>query len=152
MEQKKVLFADDDPDFREFMIDAIEEVGKTLEIEMTVSIAKDGNEAIAKFNKARQDKNSFDFVVTDFMMPTVSGVEVIRHIMKTSPVPIIAISGVPEAENVDFITEGAIIYVKKPMDMTKMIEAFQSAISLSLSGDDIRKAEAAINRLEGLIS
>ncbi|MCL5019568.1 MAG: response regulator, partial [Patescibacteria group bacterium] len=93
MEQKKVLFADDDADFRDFMRDAIIEVSDAIGVKISITEAKDGKEAISMFDEAYKQNSSFDFVVTDYKMPLATGVDVIRHIVNTTPVPIIVISG-----------------------------------------------------------
>lgn len=151
MEQKRVLFADDDADFRDFMRDAVSEVSTAIGVDIIITEAKDGKEAITLFDESCEQKNPFDFVVTDYKMPIATGIDVIRHIVNTSPVPIIVISGHKEAEVVDFIREGAIIFVSKPFQFEKMCSAFQAAISLSLSKDDIHKVDDAIRRLESLL-
>jgi len=147
MAVKKILFADDDQDFREFMCDALEEVSENIETEFDIVEAKDGAEAIRLF-----DEESFDLVVTDYKMPKASAVEVIRHIVNTNPVPIIVISGFKEAETVDFITEGAIIFVKKPFDLKRLQEAFKTALSITFSEEDLVNAKIAIERLEKILS
>ena len=147
MECKKVLFADDDADFREFMQDAIVEINKTLGMEFELTAASDGAEAIKIF-----DNSSFDFILTDYKMPKATAVDVIRHVVHTNPVPVIVISGFKEAETVDFVAEGAIIFVTKPFSYETMCEAFQTAVSLTISEADLTKAKAAVEKLEKLIS
>ncbi len=146
MEIKKVLFADDDPDFREFMREAVHELGKALDLDIRLTEANDGAEAIKLFDSSR-----FDFVLTDYKMPRATAVDVIRHIVHTNPVPIIVISGFNEAEEVDFVSEGAIIFVSKPFNFETMRAAFQTASNLSIVDDDLVRAKSVIDRLEKLI-
>ncbi|NVM02973.1 MAG: response regulator [Candidatus Helarchaeota archaeon] len=152
MEKRSVLFADDDRDFRSFMKDAIEEVSKNIETELIITEAQDGAEAIKLFDESINQKKPFDIVVTDYMMPSASGLQVIKHIIKTNPVPIIVMSAYKEAETVDFIKEGAIIFISKPFQFAQIISAFSEAVSLSLVEEDIKKAEESIKELEKLTS
>ena len=146
MERKRVLFADDDPDFRDFMRDAVGEIGSILGVEIELIEAPDGAEAIRLF-----DSSLFDFVLTDYKMPKATAVDVIRHIMHTNPVPIIVISGVKEAANVDFVSEGALIFVSKPFNFETVCNAFQAVLNLCIADEDLIKAKWAIKRLEKLI-
>ena len=105
MPSKRVLFADDDVDFRGFMKEAIEEISVEIKTELVVTEAHDGTEAIQLYNEAIEKKEPFDIVITDYMMPGASGLQVIKNIMEKNPVPTIVISGYRESENVDFIKE-----------------------------------------------
>lgn len=150
MNRKSVLFADDDNDFRSFMKDAIAEVSKNIKTELIITEAHDGAEAIMLFDESINQKNPFDIVVTDYMMPSASGIQVIKHIIKTNPVPIIVISAYKEAESVDFIKEGAILFISKPFKFKQINSAFSEAVSLTLVKEDIKRAKELIKELDNL--
>ncbi len=152
MKRKSVLFADDDKDFRSFMKETIEEVSKNIETELIITEAQDGAEAIRLFDESISKKTPFDIVVTDYMMPSASGLQVIKHIIKTKPVPIIVLSAYKEAESVDFIKEGAIIFISKPFQFKQINSAFSEAVSLTLVKEDIKRAKELIKELEKLTS
>ena len=146
MDRKTILFADDDKEFREFMRDAIRIIGGKIHVDFEVIEAIDGEEAVSLFNS-----HKIDFVVTDYKMPKATAVDVIRHIVNSNPVPIIVISGYKEAESVDFVAEGAIIFVRKPFELDHITKAFQNAIELISSPVDHEKAKRAIENLEKLL-
>jgi len=152
MKRKSVLFADDDEDFRNFMKEALEEVSKNIETELTITEAHDGAEAIRLFDESVNQKNPFDIVVTDYMMPSASGLQVIKHIIKINPVPIIVVSAYKEAESVNFVKEGAIIFISKPFQFKQINSAFSEAVSLTLVKEDIKRAKELIKELEKLTS
>lgn len=150
MPSKRVLFADDDVDFRGFMKEAIEEISREIKTELIVTEAHDGTEAIQLYNEAIEKNEPYDIVITDYMMPGASGLQVIKNIMQKNPVPTIVISGYRESENVDFIKEGAIIFVSKPFMFEQMVRAFSEAVSIAMVEEDIKKAEEYIKKLENL--
>ena len=152
MNRKSVLFADDDKDFRSFMKEVIEEVSKNIKTELIVTEAQDGAEAIKLFDESINKKNPFDIVVTDYRMPSASGFQVIKHIIETNPVPIIVISAYKEVKAVDFIKEGAIIFISKPFQFKQINSAFSEVVSLTLVKEDIKRAKELIKELEKLTS
>ena len=76
-----ILVVDDDPHIRDVVRFAFEKTG------MTISIAQDGKEALARF-----DRNVHDLIVLDIGMPEMDGLEVCRQIRKTSDTPILFLS------------------------------------------------------------
>ena len=79
----KVLVVDDSA----FMRNAISSMLRSdPEIEV-VGIAKDGLEAISKVKTLKPD-----IVTLDVEMPRMDGIEALKHIMATTPVPIVMIS------------------------------------------------------------
>ena len=73
MDQKKILIADDNENIREALTYLLEDEGYTL------SLAKDGAEALRKVKEFRPD-----IVFLDIMMPEINGYDVCRTI-KTDP-------------------------------------------------------------------
>ena len=79
------------------------------------SVAKDGPEAFA-----RLDKEVFDLVLVDFMMPGMSGLDVL-HALKTGPktgdIPVVMVSALDDLAGVSkCIEQGADDYIFKPYD------------------------------------
>ncbi|HXH27491.1 MAG TPA: response regulator, partial [Candidatus Polarisedimenticolia bacterium] len=70
----RILMVDDDPSVRKFMVEALGETGHT------VLSAEDGAQALQMFRAQR-----FDLVVTDLMMPGMSGVDLLQVIKRESP-------------------------------------------------------------------
>jgi CheY-like chemotaxis protein len=83
IEQKNVLVVDDSNDIRVLLTDLLEEAGAN------VITCEDGKEAMN-----RLDRDDFDLVVTDILMPEEDGVSVIRSLKEgDNPIPVLAISG-----------------------------------------------------------
>ena len=77
----KILICDDDRNICELLRLYLEKEGYTL------SIANDGEEALAKFNA-----DTPDLILLDIMMPKLDGWQVCREIRKKSNCPIIMIT------------------------------------------------------------
>ena len=77
----KILVADDDRNIAELLRLYLEKEG------YTVSVAGDGEEALARFSA-----DSPDMVLLDIMMPKLDGWQVCREIRKKSNCPIIMIT------------------------------------------------------------
>lgn len=95
-----------------------------------VEVASSGEEGIEKF-----DKDSFDAVVTDILMPGVDGVSVLNYIRKSSrsDTPVIGISGTPwllQNESFDMILD-------KPFSIKALIDSVkQLTVEKSAPGSD----------------
>jgi PAS domain S-box-containing protein len=78
--KKRILVMDDDNTIRELSAQLIEELGHEPEV------ARNGNEALEKFNTARKKGRSFDVVILDLTIPGgLGGKETIDEILKIDP-------------------------------------------------------------------
>jgi two-component system, chemotaxis family, chemotaxis protein CheY len=79
----------------------------------TITEASDGSQAIALFRPG-----AFDLVLTDWNMPGMTGLDVVREIRLQDPkIPIIMSTSVAEEEHViEAIQAGASDYLVKPMN------------------------------------
>jgi two-component system chemotaxis response regulator CheB len=106
----KVLVVDDSSVEREFLSHILAS-DPNLEV---VATARNGREAIEAIQKQRPD-----VITMDIHMPIMDGVEATRHIMSTSPIPIVIISSSSnrgEAEGSFRILEaGALTILQKPV-------------------------------------
>ena len=68
------------------------------------------------------EKETFDIVLMDIMMPDVDGITLTREICsnpKTAKVPILVVSGLSDAGTLeDALLYGAVDYIVKPVDFT----------------------------------
>jgi two-component system OmpR family response regulator len=106
-----ILVVDDDPHIRDVVRFAFEKSG------MAISIAQDGKEALARF-----DRNVHDLIVLDIGMPEMDGLEVCRQIRKTSDTPILFLSA--RDEEIDRILGleiGGDDYVTKPFSPRELV-------------------------------
>src|SRR5262245_44603711 len=102
-----VLVIDDSPDSLRFLTDALDSAG------MTVLVATDGEEALARVNEVRPD-----VVLLDALMPGLDGFETCRR-MKADPrfrdLPVIFMTALSETEHVvEGLAAGGVDYVTKP--------------------------------------
>ena len=74
-----------------------------------ITTATNGEEAFDAFSKGK-----FDLLITDFRMPKMNGIELIRSIRPLQPhLPIIMLSGFAEALGLDSKSTGADIVINK---------------------------------------
>jgi len=70
-------------------------------------------------------------VVTDVRMPEVTGIDLLRHVMKTNPdLPVIVITGHGDISlAVEAMKIGAVDFLEKPFDGQQLLTAVRSALS-----------------------
>jgi DNA-binding NtrC family response regulator len=95
---------------------------------------KDPEEALSKY-----DKNTYELVITDFRMPKLNGIQVLKLILQMdSEAKVIIYSAFADEEiQVEAMTQGAFLFMKKPFNYEFLIEAIQRI-----------KAEDTINKRE----
>jgi CheY-like chemotaxis protein len=106
----RILFVDDNRDFLEIASLALNKVG------YDVITAADGDDAINKYKES-----SFDVVVTDLMMPGVTGYELARHVRETSNGSKPIIIGISGTSNI-IDTSCFDVILQKPFFLKKLIE------------------------------
>jgi DNA-binding response OmpR family regulator len=83
-----------------------------------VATAKDGLEALKLFES---EEYGFDLVITDIVMPNISGVGVISILKKKYPqIPVIAITGMGEHPEALAIEARADVVLEKPFDLSDL--------------------------------
>src|SRR5262245_9636914 len=98
-----VLLVDDNSDGLLVRRSLLQEAG------CTVAVARNGEEGLKLFNSAK-----FDMVVTDYRMPGINGVEVIRRIRSTNPdARVILLSGFVEPLGLNEENTGADAVIAK---------------------------------------
>ncbi|GAO41643.1 response regulator transcription factor [Flavihumibacter petaseus] len=107
-----ILLAEDDSYLRELMQEALEEEG------YQVTSCADGQQAIDSF-----DKNKYDIVLLDVMMPVKDGFMVARKIrQQTDVLPILFISTRNlEEDKIKGYNTGADDYITKPFSMKELL-------------------------------
>ncbi len=106
---EKVLCVDDDMSLLRLYHDELSEDG------YKVILAKDGKEALKKF-----EKESPNVVVMDIRMPTMDGIETLTTMLgKDRQVPVILNTAYPQYRE-NFMTWGAEAYVIKSSDLTEL--------------------------------
>ena len=104
----------------------------------SVNAAHGGKEAIDTI-----DKEDYDLVVLDIMMPEVNGIEVLEHIRKTrnvSELPVIMATAKDQSEDiVDAMNTGANDYVTKPIDFPVLVARIQTQLALKYANDENKR-------------
>ena len=119
--KKVVLLAEDNPDMRELVRLLMEEEG------FEVFAAKDGAMAWQYLTEAHPD-----VILTDLMMPHVSGLELIQHIKATpeiTDIPVIAMSAYGENYLTKAMAAGATAAIRKPDDLNTIIDTIHQILS-----------------------
>ncbi len=106
-----VLIVEDEPAYVDALVVALEVEG------MEATATLDGREAIRTFRA-----NSFDVVLLDLMLPSVSGLDVLRSIRKDSTTPVVVVSAKDaESDVVTALELGADDYLTKPYSARELI-------------------------------
>ena len=115
---KNILVADDDKDIRELVAIYLKTEG------FNVKLAENGEEALALI-----EKNKFDLVILDVMMPKIDGLETLIKIRKNHIMPIIFLTA--KNEEIDMIkglTLGADDYIGKPFSSMELLARVKSQL------------------------
>nr|MBT7793870.1 response regulator transcription factor [Desulfobacula sp.] len=122
MTQIKVLVAEDDTNIRMGLVDTLESEG------YGVSQAKDGKMAMQLF-----DKDCFDLILLDVMMPEKSGYDVCRDIRASNEdIPIIMLTA--KGEEIDKVVGlklGADDYITKPFGIHELLARISAVLRRS---------------------
>ncbi|NBS28969.1 MAG: DNA-binding response regulator [Actinobacteria bacterium] len=118
MSEAHIFVVEDEESF----VDALE-VGLGRE-GFTVSVARDGFEALEKFDDVNPD-----LVLLDVMLPRVTGIEVCRQLRRKSIVPIIMVTAKSsEIDTVVGLEVGADDYVAKPYRIRELVARIRAAL------------------------
>ena len=107
----KVLLAEDERNLRGIVSQFLERNG------FVVDAVGDGREAIMAV-----DRNVYDIIILDIMMPVKSGIEVCRHIRQKYDVPVIFLTALNQEQDiVNGYEVGADEYITKPVSMPILV-------------------------------
>ncbi len=117
----KVLYVEDEIVLRDTTCNSLNSILKE------VVVADNGKEGLEKF---KDDK--FDLIITDLSMPVMSGTDMImaiREIDKEIPIIITTAYGSQNLEVKTLSEIGMTDYVMKPVDVMKLVETIDKAVS-----------------------
>ena len=116
---KKVLVCDDEIKIRETIYDYLTAKG------FAVTLAENGEKAVSLV-----EKNCFDLIILDILMPGTDGFEACRQIRKNSQVPILFLTALGEEKDyLQGYSSGADDYIVKPFPLSVLVEKCNSLIS-----------------------
>src|SRR5688500_3252328 len=116
--QATVFVVEDEESFVEALVVGLKREG------FLVQVARDGAEALARFDAVRPD-----VVLLDVMLPRVSGIDVCREIRTRSRVPIIMVTAKgSEIDTVVGLEVGADDYVTKPYRLRELVARMRAVL------------------------
>src|SRR5262245_22292138 len=137
----RILLVDDEQPVQKLLSFPLEKDG------YEVVPAFDGQEALSAF-----DRQQFDLVVLDIMLPKVDGLEVCRQLRAKSSVPIIMLTA--KAEEIDKVLGlelGADDYITKPFPMREFRSRVRAALRRADMGPSADGDELPLERGDLLI-
>lgn len=115
------------------VIDDEEEIREGIRLQLdgtryTVLEAEDGGRGIELLN---DNALTVDVIICDIRMPRINGVEAVAYFRREYPsTPVIVLTGFPDVSlAVEFMKEGIVEYLVKPVEKKKLIEAVSEAAS-----------------------
>ena len=124
----KILLADDDEDDRELFLDLVNKLGKKIELDNV----RNGKELLERLSGKQPQLP--DMVFLDLNMPGKDGRQCLKEVralagLKNLPVVICSTSN--SNEDIDYaFSNGADLYLVKPIKFSKYLEHLSRAISL----------------------
>lgn len=135
----RVLLADDDP----AICTLIDTVLKKGPYEITKC-----NDAESALVAVRRDENHFDIIICDFMLPGISGIDLIERLRsdhRTKTTPILMISGHTNyAMDGRARTAGANMFLNKPFTISQLRTSVMQLLAQPKTGDMLGDAASAV--------
>jgi len=124
---KSILIIDDEPDIIKTIIDCFNEISNEYLFYRTI-------DSVEGFELAKSKLP--DLIITDWVMPKISGIELIKLLKVnsiTKNIPIIMITGIKKSsEDLKYSFEnGAIDFIRKPIDKLELIARVNSMLLLT---------------------
>lgn len=137
-----IAVIDDNPDMRSLLTDFL---GAH---EFTVSTFASPDEAQARLEGPLQQSDPIHLIVSDNMMPRMTGLQFLDWLQHANPtIPVILITAFGhEKQAADAVRMGAVDYLTKPFEVSKLIEAIRHHLGRPMPSEG-KKAD--FNRKEG---
>jgi len=120
---RKILVVDDEEEVRDTIRLQLKDTG------LVVIEAQDGEKGIAVLD----NENVLDVsaIICDVRMPKINGVEAVEYFRREYPlIPVIVLTGYPDVKlATEFMKEGVIEYLVKPVEKEKLIEVVTKAVN-----------------------
>ena len=133
MEKKRILIADDEEAVRLLLVEAL----KANEYE--IDLAENGLEAIGKI-----DRKPYDLVISDYMMPEMDGLELVRRIRATYPsTPVLVVTGHGPVN--ELLKIGATACLQKPFDVSELRNKVKTILEQGKIGARMESQQGSIS-------
>jgi len=116
------------------VVDDEEEVRKTIRLQLKgtgleVIEAEDGKKGIEVLDN--ENVTIVSAIICDVRMPKINGVEAVAYFRREYPhIPVIVLTGYPDVKlAVDFMKEGVVEYLVKPVEKEKLVETVMKAVN-----------------------
>lgn len=130
-QKQKILVVEDDEGISEFVFLELQHEG------FEVLVSDDGRKALDDF-----EKFSPDAILLDVMLPSLSGLEVLRRIRKNSSVPVILVTARGETyDKVNGLDAGADDYLSKPFAIEELLARLRAVLRRSSIKNEDSKNE-----------
>lgn len=138
--KKLILVVDDEPLTFQLIEEMLQEANLNFEIQTATSSERGLEIAIA---------TKPDLIITDWLLPEVDGVELIRKLKAehtTNEIPVILVTGmIATNEELDTILQaGALDYLKKPLDYGELSARVKAALALGDSLKEIKHQKESL--------
>ncbi|MBW3110927.1 response regulator transcription factor [Bacillus sp. MCCB 382] len=118
----RILIAEDEEVLRMLMVDTLEDEGHELDE------AADGQEAIDHIME-----NEYDLILLDYMMPLLTGLEVIKRVRNSpgkSTVKIMMVSAKSQQTDKDLVLKsGADYFIAKPYSPAELVQRIEDILN-----------------------
>lgn len=140
--KSKIMVIDDDIDTQDLISAFFKPKG------FEISLYDEGEKALREIEKR---PNEYDAIITDLMLPNMSGIEFTKHIReKGIDIPIILITANKTVEiAVEAIEAGAYDFVVKPLHFPQLLVSVERALHLNRIKDENSVLKTAVQIKEG---
>ncbi len=117
---KKVLVADDEASLRMLIVDSLED------LDMEIHEARDGKESLEKI-----EKEEYDLIILDYMMPGMTGVEVLEELPRDKKGRAVILMLTAKAQEQDRMTAqkaGVDHFMTKPFSPMKLLDYVEGVL------------------------
>ena len=131
----KILVVEDDTTINQVICEFLKESN------YAVTPVFDGGEALLQF-----EAESFDLVILDMMLPTMSGLDVLKEIRKTSQIPVMILTALDD-EYTQLVSFNHLIsdYVTKPFSPLILVKRIENILRRNTVASEITVVELTVS-------
>ena len=131
----KILVVEDDTTINQVICEFLKESN------YAVTPVFDGGEALLQF-----EAESFDLVILDMMLPTMSGLDVLKEIRKTSQIPVMILTALDD-EYTQLVSFNHLIsdYVTKPFSPLILVKRIENILRRNTVASEITVGELTVS-------